>query len=155
MGNTSPVVEHTLQRGVWTPTLGASVADGTHTYNAALRGGRFQRFGSLVFVTGNIGVTSKDAAISGALRIRGLPFIVSSVLGPNSTNIIPQGVIVAVAAGTVTLTTDYTYLNCQAISGTTDLGINQWGSAKALAIVDDTMLGSTPGFRFSISYFTD
>ena len=159
MSAQSPIVEYPIQRGFWIPTLGATVADGSHTYNSAGRAARYTKLGDLVFVTGHLLVTTKDAAISGALRIRGLPFPVSITKSPltggTTTNLLSQGLIAPVASGAVTLTANYTMINCQAINGDTAIGINQWGSGQAIAVVDDTMLGTTPGFRFSLTYFTD
>lgn len=155
----SAAVEYPIQRGFWIPTLGAAVADGSHTYNTAGRAGRYTKIGDLVFVTGQLLITSKDAAMSGALRIRGLPFTVSSVKSPltggTTTSLLSQGIISPVAAGALTLTANYQVAMLQAINGETNIGINQWGSGQALAVVDDTMLGTTPGFRFSLTYFAE
>lgn len=58
--------------GSFTPTLGASVADGNHTYNT--QNGDFIRIGNLVWFFVDMNITSVDAAISGSLSVKGLPF---------------------------------------------------------------------------------
>jgi hypothetical protein len=62
-----------VTEGVWTPTIGATVADGTHTYAAQV--GKYYKIGDLVTVYGNVYLSAKDAAMSGDVRIRGLPFV--------------------------------------------------------------------------------
>ena len=70
-----------LESGTWTPVLaGASVA-GSHTYST--QAGRYYRTGDHVYVTSRIGLSSKDAAMAGAVRITGLPF---TAIGGSAAN---------------------------------------------------------------------
>lgn len=73
------VLDH-YEEGTIVPTLGASVADGTHTY--FYQHGRFTRIGRVVEVNGIIVVSAKDAAINGNLKIRGaMPYASANEIG--------------------------------------------------------------------------
>lgn len=58
--------------GTWTPVLEGSLVPGIQTY--ANQGGRYVRFGDLVWATGVIALSAFDLATSGAMLISGLPF---------------------------------------------------------------------------------
>lgn len=58
--------------GVWIPALAGSSAAGTQTY--ALQAGTYTKNGQQICATWNIGLSAKDAATAGDLRITGLPF---------------------------------------------------------------------------------
>jgi len=67
------------EEGSFTPTLGGSVADGTHTYSVQV--GRYIRIGNLVHFWVRLALTVKDPALSGNVSVKGLPFPSSSVTG--------------------------------------------------------------------------
>ncbi|MGY0790978.1 right-handed parallel beta-helix repeat-containing protein [Azospirillum argentinense] len=67
--------------GSWTPILTASTTPGTHTYS--VQAGEYVRTGNLVFVSGRLEVSSKDAAINGNIRIGGLPFTSAAAMSSN------------------------------------------------------------------------
>lgn len=69
--------------GKWTPTLGAAV-NGTHTYS--VQAGQYFRQGNKVHVKGTITISAKDAAMTGDLRIIGMPFTSENV--PNGNAIV-------------------------------------------------------------------
>lgn len=62
----------------WTPILGAATEDGTHTYDT--QEGFYIRISNLVVAWFDILLSSKDTAMSGAVRIRGLPVDVDTSL---------------------------------------------------------------------------
>jgi len=64
-----------VAENTWTPTLGASSANGTHTYS--VQEGTYYKLGKLVFISFKISISSKDDAISGSVYIRGLPFTIA------------------------------------------------------------------------------
>lgn len=59
--------------GTWTPTLEGTTVAGAHTYTN--QGGRYVRFGNLVWATGIAALSSFDPATSGPIIVTGLPFV--------------------------------------------------------------------------------
>ncbi len=61
-----------VETGIWTPRLiGADVA-GNHTYS--IQQGKYRLYSNEVHVWAQLKLTIKDSAMSGVIRIRGLPF---------------------------------------------------------------------------------
>ncbi|AIB11784.1 hypothetical protein ABAZ39_07180 [Azospirillum argentinense] len=131
--------------GSWTPTLTASTTSGTHTYS--VQAGEYVRIGNLVFVSGRLEVTAKDAALNGNARISGLPFVSSNAMVSNHDS----GVQLTSVTG-LTPTAGYdrdvfggipkgvSYISLKA-SGTSGTGT-----------INHTNLGSAPTFQFSGMY---
>lgn len=71
--------------GSWTPTFTGATVAGTNTYSAQT--GSYVKIGKQVTVYGTLILTAKDAAMSGAVRITGLPFARNTALGYNGINI--------------------------------------------------------------------
>jgi len=61
--------------GSWTPAIAGSVTAGTNTYFAGTTKGYFVRVGDIVTVFGRIGLSAKDAAMAGEIRLTGLPYL--------------------------------------------------------------------------------
>lgn len=57
--------------GSWTPVLGATSVDGTHTYTVQY--GEFFKIGDIVFANFNIEINTLGSTISGDIVVRGLP----------------------------------------------------------------------------------
>ena len=62
-----------IEEGAWTPTLAGATVAGTNTYTEQT--GTYYKFGNLVFIICMLTLSAKDAAMSGGLRIVGLPFV--------------------------------------------------------------------------------
>lgn len=91
------------EEGNWIPSLYGSVTPGSHMYS--VRVGRYVRIGKLAQVQFRIELSSKDPAMSGFVRIGGLPFMNDQIsgesayfsnvsLGPNRTGlffVLPSG----------------------------------------------------------------
>lgn len=71
------------EEGSWTPTIGAHLANGSHTYSWQI--GRYIRIGNLVWFTANVSLSARDPAMSGNLRINGLPFVATDTILVTST----------------------------------------------------------------------
>lgn len=67
--NGNPVVEATS--GSWTPVIAGSTTAGSHTYGTQT--GTWVKHGNLVFVAGDVQITTYDGTMAGDLRITGLP----------------------------------------------------------------------------------
>lgn len=63
-----------IESGSWTPTIAGSTTAGSNTYTT--QSGYYYKIGDLVYLTGYIKMSTKDAAMSGNARIAGLPFSV-------------------------------------------------------------------------------
>lgn len=61
------------QEGTWTPTLAGLTTAGSHTYS--VRSGTYLRIGRAVFITGELALSAKDAAMAGEVVVTGLPFV--------------------------------------------------------------------------------
>lgn len=64
------------QEGTWRPYIYGSSVAGSHTYS--VQTGRFRKIGSICFACGYVLISSKDASMSGAARMGGIPITVSS-----------------------------------------------------------------------------
>lgn len=64
------------KEGSWTPVLVGSTTPGSHTYSTQT--GSYVRIGKICFARFSFTVSSKDAAMSGSIRITGLPFAAAS-----------------------------------------------------------------------------
>lgn len=66
-----------IEGGVWTPVLKGGTTAGTNTYTTQT--GSYKKIGKLVIVFYQITLSAKDAAMSGGLRIDGLPVAANGV----------------------------------------------------------------------------
>lgn len=87
-----------IQNNVWTPALAGSSTPGTQTYTS--RGGRYFKFGKLVYVVGQMIIGTKDGTTAGNLLVSGLPFPVetSSTESPLAT-LAYSGIVLNAAGG--------------------------------------------------------
>lgn len=91
------------ESGIWTPTLGATSADGSHTYSQ--NEGHYARVGNIVWLAATVAVTTLDGAMSGNVAIKGLPFTSSlSGVGVAFTVSRAVGVNIDAAGGYTTVT---------------------------------------------------
>ena len=91
-----------VETGTWTPTAGKSVSDPTTSYSERL--GSYVKIGDLVFASFDFNITSVSGGSGGTIRLKGLPFTVSSSTNNFSGYGVAQwrsiGAIPAGAAGT-------------------------------------------------------
>lgn len=133
--------------GRWTPVLAGGTTPGTNTYG--IQTGIYVRIGNMVFVQGVISVSSKDAAMAGALRVTGLPFVSQ----PDSAN---NTFAIAVPVWqNLTLTANYTTIGAQVNPSTNFMTLNQSGSNNGLISLGATAIaGSTCFLELSGWYMT-
>lgn len=116
----------TYVEGTWTPTIVGSSTAGTTNYSGGTQSGWYRHIGSVVYIGCTVkGTTGNTAA--GNIIIGGLPITVGA---GNSVN---NQFGAFEQDGHLTFTTGYTYLSAQPQAGTTNISINQFGSAKAVA----------------------
>ncbi len=126
------------ETGNWTPVLTASGTAGTHTYSEQI--GRYIRIGNLVFATCNLSVSSKDGAISGNVRIGGLPFTVNGSIDQ------------AACVSNVNGITFGDGLVARAIGTITSVGLSKITSGGSNADVTEADLGATPRVYMTTMY---
>lgn len=129
--------------GTFTPTLGASVADGVHTYIAQT--GQFIRIGNLIWFSIFMNISALDVAISGNLIFRGLPFSASDI-----------DAVFMVVADDITFPANVETLFCRPVSVGTNLffaGVRGNGTS-GVSIASGDINGTTPQFRITGTYRT-
>lgn len=67
-----------IEEGTFTPVLKGLTTAGVNTY--VIQVGFYKKIGNLVFFEANINLLTKDPAMSGAVRIGGLPYVVANTL---------------------------------------------------------------------------
>jgi hypothetical protein len=133
------------QYGSWTPTLGATTTDGSHTYSE--RVGNFVRSGRMVTVRASIRLTALDPAINGNIRISGLPFPIAlgdwgaAIIELENVNIPSDAISITEA-------------RVRAISGTPyiELRYTRTGSSFAIAGIPHTFLNSNSRLVVTATY---
>lgn len=134
------------EEGSWTPTLGAATVNGVHTYSTQI--GRWSRRGNQVFITGSIAISAKDAAISGNLAIKGLPFVPENITGMGTT------ANVSIYGG-LTFGAGYTQLSGNIPPATPEIQLNISGSGQVLNAPNAASIpGATCSLLFSAEYLT-
>lgn len=134
------------EEGSWTPTLGAATVNGVHTYSTQI--GRWSRRGNQVFITGSITISAKDAAISGNLAIKGLPFVPENVTGMGTT------ANVSIFGG-LTFGAGYTQLSGNIPPNTPEIQLIISGSGQVLNAPNASSIpGATCSLLFSAEYLT-
>lgn len=124
--------------GTWTPVLTASTTPGSHTYNEQV--GRYTRIGRMVTVTWNMSVNSKDAALSGNVRVGGFPFTVNAN---------------ADVAGSLANLINITFgdgIGIRALANGTSGGLIKQVSGGTATDVTEADVGSSPRIYGSITY---
>jgi hypothetical protein len=66
-----------IESGTWTPTLAGNTTPGSNTYS--VQSGTYYKVGKMVVLQFAITLSAKDAAMVGALKINGLPFVPSAI----------------------------------------------------------------------------
>lgn len=128
------------EQGEWTPRIGGSVADGAHTYS--VQSGSYFKIGTRVFADFAILLTAKDAALSGTVTIKGLPFV-PLVSGMYSAAI---GLF-----GDIDLTAGKTQLT--GLMGTAaELALLECGDGVSPAGLTAAAIGATSHVRGSVNY---
>jgi hypothetical protein len=134
------------EEGAWTPTLGASITNGTHVYTTQL--GRWSRRGNEVFVTGSIVISSKDVALNGNLALKGLPFL------PETVGSLDTTATISIFSG-ITLTAGLTQVSGLIPSATAQINLLGSGSAVGYAALTQAALpGAAVTILFAASYLT-
>lgn len=134
------------QEGSWTPVLVGSTTAGTNTYS--IQAGQWFRRGNKVHAKGTIAISTKDAAMAGALSITGLPFTSEAVTNGNAMAHISMW-------GGFTMASGHTFLAGYVTPNTTSIGIRKSGSALALSTVPATDCpGATIDLYFDVTYLT-
>lgn len=137
----------TQEAGTFTPTLGATVTDGTHTY--AAQTGRYVRIGSLVWFNIEMLMSAKDAAITGDVLLRGLPFRASPAAGIVAYSIGPISNLDIDTGGA------YSQFIAIVVGNTYDVRIQQIGDAIGNDALDQSAVGHSTAFYVSGTYETD
>lgn len=130
------------EEGVWVPSLIGSSVAGDQGY--AVQVGRYTRIGRMVFFTATISLFSKDAAMSGQIRITGLP-VSAAATG------CAQGCDIG-SVGGVTLATGYTMLTAQIDSGADYIRLMQAGSGQFVNVIQAADVSATFAITISGSY---
>lgn len=126
-------VMSSYEEGSWTPVLaGASVA-GAHGYS--VQAGHYLRLGRLVWVSCQVNLSSKDPAMTGEVRIAGLPFVARNSAGNFAAATFRNWTA-------ITLTSGYTGLTGALDLGTSYIRLMQVGSNQVSALVDSASIGA-------------
>lgn len=128
--------------GTWVPVVSGSTTPGSNGY--AVQVGRYTRIGRMVFFTATISLFSKDAAMSGQIRITGLP-VSAAATG------CAQGCDIG-SVGGVTLATGYTMLTAQIDSGAGYIRLMQAGSGQFVNVIQAADVSATFAITISGSY---
>ena len=86
------------KEGTFAPTIAGSTTPGAHTY--ALQVGSYTKIGNRVFFTVAINLSAKDSAMSGTVRIAGLPFNSNGAVNFSLVNISTSNVTLAAGVAT-------------------------------------------------------
>lgn len=129
--------------GIFTPTLGATTTDGSHTYASQV--GLYWKVGNRVdfFIYLDIAAGFIDAAISGALLLKGLPYTAISGAGRFSC--------VSVGDNRVVWASDAKQINARISGATNYVGLQFGRSAAAPISIANTHLDTA--FRMAVSGF--
>lgn len=127
----------------WTPNVQINGSSTGITYSAQT--GFYQQMGNLVFITGEVILTSKGAG-SGVVSISNFPVAIGSTAGLNVQPIIVGEVTGWTSAG-------YTILCLTPSASSTIIwNFTESGSGKVSAFMQSSELTSTPFFNFSGIY---
>lgn len=129
----------------FTPTIGASTTNGTHTYTTQY--GRYIKVGRLTTAWINIVLSAKDAAISGNLRITNLPF--SSV---NDTGYIASAAVGEYSNFDLNVAGGYSELKATLGPNRTFLTLGEVGDNVAAANLTAVDLSATSALQLTIQY---
>jgi hypothetical protein len=140
---TTWVTPLTISDGTWTPVLTASTTGGSHTYSTQL--GTYIKIGPLVFFTCHLALSTKDATLSGSVRISGLPFTVRNVSSEFNLS--------TPIAASVDLTAGRTIYALASIN-TSYLTLGEQGDNVVQANLTAAAIGNTSSFFISGHYFT-
>jgi parallel beta-helix repeat protein len=131
------------ETGIWTPTIAGSIATGTQTYS--VREGSFIRIGRLVVVQCAIIMSAKDAATSGNISCRGLPFPAAAAWSGTA----------AISQYVFDLGAGYTSPGAQILAGSSQVNLTQVGDNVALINLDAVNLIASSRLYFTATYITD
>lgn len=132
--------------GTWTPTVGGSVADGTHTYSLQL--GTYLKIGRRVFADFAITLTAKDAALSGSVFIKGLPFTSKN----NAASL--AGVAIGFYSN-IDLSAGKSQLTAITVFNSTNCALIECGDNVAAANILAAAIGNTSEIRGTACYDAD
>jgi hypothetical protein len=129
--------------GDWTPVLSDGTNDATMG-GAGSNNGKWTRIGRQVTVTGNIATTSLGL-VAGAIRIRGLPFVVGTGAGGRSALLVGYGGGFSITAGT--------HVTGYVDGGTQYVDLQIWGSATGTTSMTAAQWTNSGNMGFSLTYF--
>jgi hypothetical protein len=133
------------EEGTWTPTIGASTTNGTHTYSTQY--GAYYKDGRFVIAWGAVTLSAKDAAIVGNLRLNGFPFTSDSTSAALfSMAVGAQGSFDLNAAG------GYTALGGHMGNSATFVSLLEMGDNVAVANLTAVDLSASSVLRFTHFY---
>lgn len=122
------------KEGLWVPVLAGSTTPGVQTYGEQL--GTWKRVGGMIHISWRIGLTAKDAATAGSMRITGLPFAFAG--GVNNL----VGCSIA-QWGQITFPANYHHLQAQILNANNFISLVRGGSGQTAAFVAAAEIGAT------------
>ena len=130
------------EEGTWTPVL----SDGTNTdATYSFQVGKYTKVGNKVHVQGFVRVTALGA-LSGALRINGLPFTTETTAANYPSMVAGAGADLAITAGSS--------MSGWASNGQTHIILQIWDGAAGVSVFTAAMLSADGSFVFSMEYVT-
>lgn len=137
-------LERQIQKmGTWLPALVGDVTSGTQTYS--VQAGWYFRHGDLVTVQGRIGLSAKDAATAGNMRITGLPFACATI----TNGFFP---VAFSSWGAFTFPANFTAIGGNVSSATSYITLNRNGSAQTATAIAASEVGAAAVLIFSVTY---
>ena len=128
--------------GTFTPVIEGLTTAGTNTYD--IQSGYYSKVGDIVICFGRIRMTTKDAAMSGDIRIGGLPFTVKS--NPNG-----YAPISISYEGNFTLTSG-AHLVGHAVTSTAQAELWQTDGGSTRTVITDAQINNNTELMFLATY---
>lgn len=127
------------EEGSWTPVIQGGTTPGTQTYSIQV--GRYVRIGNMVWVSGGLFMTAKDAATAGTFQIGGFPFA--------SSNIVNMQLPFVVRMGSVDFSAGYTVVALTMLINSTVANAAEWGDNVATQALTAAAITATTFVSFS------
>lgn len=135
------------ESGSWTPTLGVvSGTDGSHAYGQ--QEGAYVRVGSLVWIAATMTISPLDSAMSGAVTIKGLPFV------NGQAGFAPEFVISILSGVTINTAGGFSLVTGSLRAGASDIALREVGSTVVRANLTQADFASACGVSVTGTYQT-